>query len=272
MNGSRLNWHEILAVNPELNNLREDEQVNINHYNCPAGRDTKKRLYVRKRDGGLIGFCHHCQSKGGKGGQKNHIRGRQATMQHFDLKLPPDFTTQHMHVAGNAWLGKYGITALERQLYNIGWSEQCSRVILPVYAGTKLVAYQQRRVLPHDTLPKYLTDKSRDVRHPMFLGTKLVSGDTVVLTEDILSAIKVGRQFASAALLGVTLSDDNLFELLRLGFKRFVILLDDDNFEVKRNQRKLLRRIENFAGVWKVTGHTTDPKEWTDQQIRERLA
>jgi len=267
----KLNQQEILQHNPELLRLADNEQVNINHVSCPAGRDSKKRLYVRKRDGSLLMWCHHCQSGGAKHGKKRYIRDRAPVQMSWDLRLPYDFTNEQ-HVVGHAWLYKYGIEHHEALLYNIGWSESAGRVILPVYdqAGT-LTAYQSRRVLPHDTLPKYLTDKDKGCRFPLFLATKQTKTDTVVLTEDILSAIKVGRQCQAAALLGVNLTRENRNALIAEGFTKFVVWLDDDNPAVRKAQRDIVRSIEPFATVVKVTGHTCDPKDMQDEQIKSIL-
>jgi len=271
---SRLNWSEILQAYPQLKQLSEGEQTNVNHVGCEAGADKRKRLYVRNRDGRLLGFCHNCQGKGAYGsGTRSHIRKPVASAPQWKVVLPSDYTTSwpDFHPAARAWLNKY-LGPADCKGYGIGWSSNVGRVILPVYTKTgELVAYQSRRVLPYDNGPKYLTERSRRVKHPMFLGTRRY-GTTVVLTEDILSAIVVGRVCPAVSLLGVHLSDDNLYELLDMGYKRFVILLDDDKPEVKAQQRKIAKRIGQFREVKVVTGHTSDPKEWTQQQIEEAIA
>ncbi len=45
--------------------LAHGETDHINHDGCPAGEDTKGRLYVTKTDNGiLLAYCHHCGGKG----------------------------------------------------------------------------------------------------------------------------------------------------------------------------------------------------------------
>lgn len=39
-------------------------EVRYNHTNCPAGTDTRKRLYIRKTADGYLAYCHNC----GRGG------------------------------------------------------------------------------------------------------------------------------------------------------------------------------------------------------------
>lgn len=41
-------------------------QTHINHQDCPAGSDTKKRLYITVTDDNtmVLAFCHHCSQRG----------------------------------------------------------------------------------------------------------------------------------------------------------------------------------------------------------------
>ena len=272
---SRLNWKEILQAYPHLLRLGEDEQVNVNHVGCEAGADKRQRLYVRNKDGKLLGFCHNCQSKGAHGsGPRRHIRKRVASMPQWTIRLPPDLTQvwSEFHPAARAWLNKY-LTPSDCKRWHIGWSAELGRVVLPIYARNgALIAYQTRNVLPYDTGPKYLTERIRTVQHPMFLGTSKPGTKTVALTEDMLSAIVVSRECNTAALLGVYLSDANMYELLDMGYTRFVVLLDDDKPEVRTQQRRIAKRLSQFGEVKVVQGHTTDPKEWDTNQIREAIS
>jgi len=270
----RLKWQEILAQYPHLKTLPEGEQVNMNHVGCPAGADKKQRLYVKRKNGLLLGFCHNCQQKGAKGtGQKSHIRRPSGNVVEWRITLPDDLIVNDLPPHAAVWLGKYGVTQAEREHYQIGWSASLGRVVLPVFnKDGMLVAYQTRKVMPHDDGPKYLTARRPDVKHPMFLGTINNPSSTVVLTEDILSAIIVGREANAVSLLGVYLSDANVYDLLSMGFKRFVIILDDDNPAVKQEQRKLQRKLCQFGEVKLITGHATDPKEWTRAQVQEAIA
>lgn len=282
---AELNIKEILQYNPELLHLAEEEQINVNHINCPAGADRKKRLYVRKRDGGLIFWCHHCQSAGGKAGQKRYIKDRSDVQTTWTLRLPYDFEPDpdKWPVTARHWLSQYEIRGEEIQRYGIGYSDNTSRVILPVRRGTELTAYQSRRIMEWDQGPKYLTDKHKSTRFPLFLGTNGVGTltppapgrpdhrRTVVMTEDILSAIKVGRVLPAVSLLGVHLSDCNMYDLIAAGYRRFVVWLDDDNYEVRKQQRKIHKRLSNFGECILITNVGRDPKELITQEIRNVL-
>lgn len=40
---------------------RLNEERHVNHSGCPAGEDTKARLYVKRTEYGYVGYCHNCQ-------------------------------------------------------------------------------------------------------------------------------------------------------------------------------------------------------------------
>ena len=193
----RLDWHEILALHPELKDIGDGEQVHYNHSNCPSGRDRKARLFVKKEGSRLLGYCHHCGQHGSWSlGRQCYIKRRVTNKVVQHLRLPSDFTTDpsECHVKANVWYNKYGLTQEEREHYNLGWSDRWKRAILPVYQGGELIAFQARRLLDHDDGPKYLTRKVQGYDRPFFTAGwgEDLSFDTMVIVEDILSAIKVG--------------------------------------------------------------------------------
>lgn len=270
MSKPRLNVREILQANPELSQLAEGEQVNVNHVGCEAGRDTKKRLYVKRAEGSLLMYCHHCQGGGRQGGKRSYIkRDRSLNVVDYNVKLPADlvFAADQCHVAGNVWLGP--ITMEERLRHNIGWSEREGRVILPVYDGNLLVAYQRRRVLKDDQLPKYLTTRRGDTKHPYWHGHNH-DRSMLVLTEDILSAICVNRLTSSISLLGTYMSDELAYPLSQL-YSHIIVWLDDDNPAVRTHQRKIVRRLQVFCPKVSLVRKTDEPKHMTDEQIKKVL-
>lgn len=267
-----LNWREILQAYPELESLGEQQQEKRNHINCPAGRDTKSRLFIKRDGERLIGYCHHCQLSGVHGaGRRNYIRTRNNTVTDRPIRLPADLCLHpdDCHVKFNVWMGKYGITAAERQEFMLGWSPSLKRGIIPVYMNEGLVAYQERRILDEDDGPKYLTTRSKRVKHPMFQCGQYIEGGTMVLTEDILSAVKVGRVANATALMGTHLPDESLSYILRNKPDKVLIWLDDDNPTVRASQRKILRRIGAFVECHRVLGIGRDPKELSNDELTE---
>lgn len=284
MESKYLNMNEIIAMHPEVLDLEEEEQVQFNHENCDAGRDTKKRLFVRKRDGGLVAYCHHCGLGGGSKGQRSYIkRGENLVVQRATLDLPRDITSapEQCHVLHNAWLNKYRIEPSVAAWYKIGWSEQNGRTILPIYDGDKLIAYQRRHILPHDRGPKYLTTRLAYGKHPAFKALTWASNSgfpgVLVLTEDILSAIKVSSVAAGWALLGTYLTPSVKDDIILAGFHTVLVWLDDDNPAVQQAQRRIRRMLSPYVRVFNITkkdhgSPIADPKTFSTTEISRVLA
>lgn len=272
----RLHWHEILALHPELTTASDGEQLHYNHSNCPAGRDRKARLFIKREGSKLLGYCHHCGQSGAWNlGRQCYIRKREKTKVVQHLRLPSDFTTDpsECHVKANVWYNKYGITLAEREHYLLGWSDKWKRAILPIHQGGELVAFQARRLLDHDDGPKYLTRKVQGYDRPFFTAGRgeNLAFDNMVIVEDILSAIKVGRQYTATAILNALLSQQMVAGILRYKPEQVTVWLDDDNPTVRQSQRRIMRRLGPYADVRRVTGVGKDPKELDDGQIAQLM-
>ena len=266
----------IVQAYPSLEQLADGQQTKLNHDGCPAGRDTKQRLVV-KRDGDvLVAWCHHCQSKGILGGdpdKANYTRRRRQQLNRIQpvIELPQglEYDPSKFHPLANVWLNRYGITHEERKQYGIAWSDYYGRVLLPVYMNAELVAYQLRRILPDDDGPKYLTTRKAGVKHQLWQAGQYVEGGVMVLTEDILSAIKVARVANATALMGTHTPQENLEYILRFRPDVVLLWLDDDNPDVRDKQRKAYRRIRAFVPTHIVHSHGRDPKDHTTAEIQE---
>ena len=274
MSSARLNIKEILDNDPSLRTLADGAQVHVNHYGCPAGRDTKRRLYVKNDRGSLVMYCHHCGAGGKVTGQRCHIRRNTGNYHVPDVTLPQDLiiSPEHCNVHFNVWINKSGLSLPERELYQFGWSGWEGRGILPIrwyhngQATGVLEGYQRRRVLPHDTMPKYLTTKRLGIRNPVFAVTHDSTPGVAVLVEDILSAAKVGRQADAYALLGTSLSEYLKYRLAGK-YKHALVWLDNDNPSVRSAQRDIAKALGIFIERVTIIHHDKDPKLCTDQEI-----
>ena len=84
----------------------------------------------------------------------------------------------------------------------------------------------------------------------------------------MLSAIKVGRQYAAVALLGTGCNITTTKWLIK-NYKRFIIFLDDDNKIVKRQQRVLKNTLSMLGEAKLITGVGKDPKHLSNSELRE---
>lgn len=122
------------------------------------------------------------------------------------------------------------------------------------------------------SFPKYLgpdMGKSRAI-------PKWGSAPTIVLTEDILSAYKVGLDHEGWAMLGTSLSDHHLSELMKTG-KPVDVWLDNDlppKHLINRGQvaaKKVLARLRAVGIPARNIVSTKDPKLMSRVEIKELL-
>ena len=256
------------------------EQVKINHADCPAGEDTKQRLYIKRCDDGItiLAYCHHC---GGRGKYNTFATANIATAKtrfngsrsvrtksiHYPSGVIKD--TSRWPSAARAWLYRYGITNEEIKDYGIFYNPSLLRVGIPVFGSIGLVALQYRRIFdePQDMGPKYTTVTTDNV--PLYHSRGSATGSTVVICEDAISAIKCGRILPAVALIGVFLNESHVKELVD-NYDRFLIFLDDDNTTVRMQQLILKNRLDVF-GEAKIVHTDRDPKAYSEEELRRIL-
>lgn len=256
------------------------EQTHVNHENCPAGADRKKRLYIKHlSDGGHLFYCHHCSCSG--------IYRTKITNVHFkkqshlvpkdpkDIRLPIDIVkdTTLWPSTAHGWLIKYGITKDEVKNNGIVYSPSLDRLLFPLYMDGDYIGWQGRRLSDDEEKPKYITmvDRLRTTgncsQHRQPSGS-----DNAIIVEDILSAIKTGRQgIDSIALLGSHPTPE-LINWIASRYKNIFIWLDNDKPEVKKQQQKLNNLFKVLVnGEVKLILTDKDPKDYSDQEIKDKL-
>jgi DNA primase len=180
-------------------------------------------------------------------------------------ELPEDFTTsipeQHLR-----WLLRAGITPSRARSLRIGYSDQLTRIVLPVYDGDRLV-YWQARALLHGQKPKYINPEADKSTILYWARPAAPPAGEVVVTEDILSAIRVGAHVTAACIMGTKTSDAQAAQLAR--FDRVSYWLDPDDAGREGN-RKGCRKLGLVTSVREIVSHV-DPKNLPDREIRELL-
>ena len=172
------------------------------------------------------------------------------------------------------WLLKAGIGYDLARHYGIGYSPRANRVILPVYQDKELIAFIARAV--DGEKPKYIARHKDGFHNAVFRSddsTKLVHPDgpldVLVIVEDYLSAVRVGRITRSVSLLGTANKADALLPELGSDTKA-VVWLDPD--KAGRNGRNKIARSLSLFGVEPLLLNTKrDPKFYSNREIRELI-
>ncbi len=147
--------------------------------------------------------------------------------------------------------------------YGFGWAENVQRVVVPIYEdGRDTGAFVARSLNKHRP-PKYIASASAAGKN----WQSLDGHDTVVIVEDILSAISVSRAgFGSIAAMGTAFDQSFLSKLSHC--KDVVAWLDPD-----AGGDKGFRSLRKASGLWDMQLHrvrsTKDPKYHTSAQIRQ---
>ena len=257
--------------------------VNIDHEDCPAGTDTRARLYItRKNNGDVLVYCHNCSGRG--------FRKVSTTRNIYDIldrssgedsghedgySLPKDVNPRPETWPNEArrWVSQYGITTKEMERHNLYYSPFLRRVVLPVYdKDWEIIGYQSRRIYESDPGPKYLTQLPRKTSG-VFSSIGNPRGSKIVLVEDTLSAIKVGvsTDYDAVACLGGDVKPERLVELSD-HYDNVVVFLDNDNAQIKKAQGRAYAQCRNiFKGSTQIVYGDKDPKEYSRSDLKRLL-
>jgi hypothetical protein len=166
-------------------------------------------------------------------------------------------TTDVIPLKALSWLLRYGMTMEEIRSNNIGWNEDQQLLVL-----MNIHNYWQARCFGNQKV-KYLSKGNKPL-------TIYGDGDTIVCTEDIVSAIKIARlspDFCAIPLLGCSMPE-NFIEALRKRWKNIVIWLDRDKAKDAINiARNLKQRGFNAS----VVISPEDPKVYSKGELSEWL-
>jgi DNA primase len=225
------------------------------------------------------GFCFACNNK------PFEMKGKQTLEELAELKrinneqlqrtegqrptLPDDFT-RDIPLEGRLWLYSNGITARLSRQYNIGYSERLRRVVLPVYNSKGTLIWFQCRALLDGQKPKYLQpsgDKSSVVFESKQTSTSK-SHESVVVVEDIMSAIRVGEVNKTVSLLGTKADTAQINHLSN--YDTVITWLDAD--KAGRRGSKTIRQAVGLLTDTRDICTARDPKQYSKEQIEELLS
>lgn len=182
------------------------------------------------------------------------------------VELPEDFTYD-IPAIGLAWPLKYGISEDDCRGYGFGWSDKYQRFVMPVHDihDDSLRAVQSRAVT--NVTPKYL-NKGKAL---FFAYSPLdaLGGDSMVITEDMLSCVKVGKVIPAVSTLGTYLSAKDASKLLEL-YSKFYVWYDDDEAG-HRGSKQARRELQMQGAHVRIINTELDPKEYSTREIKEIL-
>lgn len=223
--------------------LRIGDQIKVNHEGCPAGVDTKSRLYIKRVTGGVVGYCHHCSDKGyhressydgrklrewlrGEGSEEHEVSPT------LKVILTPYTTIHNPHIL--KWLHQYYITAEDKlnPYFTDYFGENAGNLIIGLYDRHNFRRGQQVRPFI-GTGPKYKTTWTNNFMGDTawYRSSSPGTTATLVVTEDCVSAYRVNRDanVDSMALLRTSMSDSTMTYIISAGYQNVLLWLDGDD-------------------------------------------
>ena len=207
-------------------------------------------------------WCYSCSYHESASGLSRILK--MGEQQHVgNLRLPEDATKQ-IAFPGMQWLSQYEITRDEIKEFGLLWSPSRKWLLFPVYSGNDILLMYQARTFT-DNFPKYLTfgqpEKTVNILHQK---KDYDDEGNVVVVEDIISAIKVGRTFSAMPLYGSFLSQEKLNKLMYSRVTNLIFWLDYDKH---RDSLQLAQKTKAYGFQTSLLVTAKDPKEYNDSEI-----
>ena len=242
-------------------------------HECGAGR----KLIVSRDTKGFSAWCFRCNDEGWAPGpqlslaeriesRNRLLRGDESLARGSDagaLPMPQVREVSEWPREAALWLYKAGLGAPEIASLGAYYHPDTDRVVLPVMEHGVPVFWQARSVTGRT--PKYLSpqvDRSK-------LLPRYGSAASVTLTEDLLSAFKIGLVAEAWCLMG-THANPRLIGALLERNAPVSVWLDPDG-PGRRGANKVHKQLKAYGIEVRIVRSTKDPKLHTFDEIKEHL-
>jgi hypothetical protein len=180
------------------------------------------------------------------------------------IGLPEDVEFKLPEVAWK-WLQQYSLSKGDIIRHKLMWSESWKRLIFPYFDTTGLLAWQGRYFGDDPKKGKWFSQG--DLKSILHICGP-AKGDTLVLVEDTVSAIKVGHHVPCMPIFGSHVSVRTLVRVRRF-YGKIIIWLDKDKQidSVKFSNNARLLGITSTSIITEK-----DPKEYPHDQLKAILA
>lgn len=264
-------------------NMPVGEQIHVNHVDCPAGTDTKRRLYIRRADASMwLLHCHHCGDSGVF--RSKEPRSMLATASPSTSKSysgPIDFTEWYSFcrdlglqktptATQSVWLNHIDGEVLEDH-YGVMYDHIKHDIYLPVFfdnaeRGGMIAGYQVRHF---GTGAKYTTHMFTD---DSFGYYSVCSGSPLIVCEDIVSMLWcIKHAFSAVCLLGTKEPVwDRFQEAVKEARPSKVLLWLDDDPAGHSGVLKLTKAMPLvLSGIPYEVMLNDCPKHFTEEQMND---
>lgn len=257
------------------------ESLRVGNERCPEcarqGKDRAGDNLVRYDDGHAFCFsCHYREWPTSVSLKHLHRRLAPSSDPFEPIEQKLGELTYKYPSEVQKWLDKYGVTELECVRNQIQWSPDKNVLVIPVIDHTngEHVAYNCRYFGHNPKFPKYINEYPKGKAAAQRLALKLPERSplpVLVLVEDLVSAIKVGRQGPSLALLGTNISPWLHTAIVQYCLSHrysCLVWLDPDKKQLSVKYSRLFRQIIPSYPILS----DKDPKYYNNEEIHGFLS
>ena len=277
--GTRRFNHEGCATSSQSNSLqiwRTKDGFNAWCFKCnKSGRVTTTPVSVHIPEGSGRALDEKLGQLREYTGEDGSLYGGLGRADHASLggtapkrfRVPRDTTyrTSTFPRWGRELLDNCGISGREVEENHLGYSAYLDRIILPVVSLEDGVPSGYIARGPAGSTPKY----TNYYKGRATFVVKQNNPSIVCVVEDVLSAVKCGRYCTTYALLTTTASPGLMKKLYE--YPKVIIFLDNDNEQVRKNQRKLYKDLSLLVPCVILVKQDRDPKHLSDAALKELL-
>lgn len=253
---------------PQAQALADGQKRRVQH-DCGEGNI----LLVSRSPDGYRAWCFRCNDGGSQPAPAESLADKLARMERQragdlavsaspGLPLPAVLEPAQWPLDARVWLYRAGLSNADIGKLGVYYHPPSDRVVLPVLEAGVPVFYQAR-AYQKGRAPKYLGPTPR----PPKLLPRWGRAPVPTLTEDILSAIKIGMVAEGWAVLGTKVSDHMIAALLRRGSPVNVWL--DPDAAGRKGAAKIVKQLRAYGLEVRDIVSTRDPKLHTLEEIRE---
>jgi hypothetical protein len=241
-------------------------------HDCGGGRT----LVCGHKATGWDAYCYRCAEKGWVPHPPESLAARikrinkEKQAEHAAVTapgLPKPMVTdpQEWPAYARVWLYRAGMSNAAIQEAGFYYHERTRRVVLPVVNDEGQLIYWQARGFDEDR-PKYINPEVDKSTITARYVPKRAQGEDLVLTEDILSAWKVGLDTEAWSIMGTSAPSSIIPELQRRASLVFVWL--DPDPAGQKGAGKIVRGLRSLGVKAKRIVSTADPKLLSREEIR----
>lgn len=265
--------------------METGETVRVNHNSCPAGEDTRRRLYITKRPDVMLGYCHNCGHSASRyiGARDRYRKSdssfiKQCKPSEYVAPLLVQFSDEtNIPVEAEAWRIKQKLSRKICEQYEIQYAPDTDSIYIPFYTLEGFTNGHQLRPL-HRSGAKYvncINDENEELGGIVSPHARSQYSDTLIIVEDLVSAIHVNEAGCDALVnYGTHVKPVVLYGAIKQNYSQYLVWLDNDNPVVEQKARDMydiLHMYKNPEQIVRRISDYEDPKHYDSEAIKGKV-